>query len=39
VEMIDSVQILIDGEILPTLRGHVDIEGPLVANTAITRAG
>lgn len=34
---IDAVQILIEGEKLPTLRGHVDISVPLIANTAITR--
>jgi hypothetical protein len=39
VESVDSVQILVDGESLPTLRGHVDIEFPLVANSAITRSG
>jgi spore germination protein GerM len=39
VESVDSVQILVDGESLPTLRGHMDIESPLVANSAITRSG
>ncbi len=36
-EGIDAVQILIDGEKLPTLHGHVDISNPLIANPAITR--
>lgn len=36
-ESIDAVQILIDGEKVPTLHGHVDISNPLIANTAITR--
>jgi hypothetical protein len=39
VEAVDSVQILIDGEVVPTLRGHVDLESPLVANSALTRSG
>jgi len=34
---VDAVQILIEGEKLPTLGGHVDITVPLIANTAITR--
>jgi hypothetical protein len=36
-EGIDAVQILIEGEKVPTLRGHDDISVPLIANTAITR--
>jgi spore germination protein GerM len=35
---VDGVQILIDGERVPTLHGNVDLESPLIANTAITRA-
>ncbi len=38
IESADAVQILIEGEKVPTLRGNVDIEAPLIANTAITRA-
>jgi len=38
IESADAVQILIDGEKVPTLRGNVDIESPLIANTAITRS-
>jgi hypothetical protein len=38
VEAVDSVQILVDGETLSSLRGHVDIESPLIANSAITRS-
>lgn len=36
-EGIDSVQILIEDEKLPTLGGNVDISVPLIANAAITR--
>jgi hypothetical protein len=36
-ESIDAVQILVDGEKVPTLHGHLDISSPLIANTAITR--
>lgn len=36
-EGIEAVQILIDGEKVPTLHGHIDISSPLIANTAITR--
>jgi spore germination protein GerM len=36
-EGIDAVQILIDGERVPTLGGSLDINEPLIANTAITR--
>lgn len=36
-EGIDSVQILIEDERLPTLGGNVDISVPLIANAAITR--
>lgn len=36
-EGIESVQILIENEKLPTLGGHVDISVPLIANAAITR--
>ena len=38
IEGIDGIQILVEGERLPTLRGTVDIEQPLVANQAITRS-
>lgn len=38
-EGIDSVQILIEDERLPTLGGNVDISVPLIANAAITRTG
>lgn len=38
IEGVDGVQILIEGERLPTIHGTVDIEQPLVANQAITRA-
>jgi spore germination protein GerM len=38
-EGIDSVQILIEDEKLPTLGGNVDISVPLIANAAITRTG
>jgi hypothetical protein len=37
-ESVDAVQLLIEGEKVFTLRGHIDIESPLIANTAITRA-
>lgn len=36
-ESIDAVQLLIDGEKVPTLHGQVDVSSPLIANTAITR--
>jgi len=36
-EGIEAVQILIDGEKVPTLGGNLDISAPLIANTAITR--
>jgi hypothetical protein len=36
-ESIDAVQILVDGEKVPTLHGNVDVSIPLIANTAITR--
>jgi spore germination protein GerM len=38
IEGVDGVQILVEGERLPTLRGHVDLESPLIANPALTRA-
>lgn len=38
-EGIESVQILIEDEKLPTLGGNVDISVPLIANAAITRTG
>jgi spore germination protein GerM len=38
IEQIDAVQILIEGERVLTLGGQVDIESPLIANSAITRA-
>lgn len=38
-EGIEAVQILIDGEKVPTLKGNIDISSPLIANTAITRTG
>jgi spore germination protein GerM len=38
IEGVDGVQLLIEGERLPTLGGTLDIENPLVANQAITRA-
>lgn len=38
-EGIDSVQLLIEDEKLPTLGGNVDISVPLIANAAITRTG
>lgn len=34
-EGVDGVQILIEGEKLPTLRGTVDIESPLIANAGL----
>lgn len=37
-EGIDAVQLLIDGEKLPTLGGNLDISAPLIANPAITRS-
>lgn len=37
IDGIDAVQIKIDGEELPVLRGFVDIEGPLVADTGLMR--
>lgn len=37
-EGVDAVQLLVEGETLPTLRGNVDISVPLIANTAVTRA-
>lgn len=36
-EGIDGVQILIEGDTMPTLRGHVDISSPLIVNAAIMR--
>lgn len=36
-EGIESVQLLIESEKLPTLGGHIDIQTPLIANSAITR--
>ncbi len=38
IETVDGVQLLVEGEKVPTLRGTVDLEHPLVANQAITRA-
>lgn len=38
IEGVDGVQLLVEGERIPTLRGTVDLEQPLVANQAITRA-
>jgi spore germination protein GerM len=38
IEGVDGVQILVEGERLPTLHGNIDIEQPLIANQAITRA-
>ena len=35
---IASVQLLIEGETLPTLRGHIEIERPLIANTTLIRS-
>jgi spore germination protein GerM len=37
-ENVDSVQILIDGAKVPTLGGDIDLDGPLIANTSVTRA-
>jgi spore germination protein GerM len=37
-ENADSVQILIDGAKVPTLGGNLDLDAPLIANTAVTRA-
>lgn len=37
-ESADAVQILIDNEKLPTLKGSVEIESPLIANKAVIRA-
>jgi len=39
IDGVDSVQILIEDEKLPTLGGNVDISVPLIANAAITRTG
>lgn len=36
-EGVDGVQILIEGDTMPTLRGNVDISKPLIVNAAITR--
>lgn len=36
-EGIESVQLLVESEKLPTLAGHIDIYTPLIANSAITR--
>lgn len=36
-EGIEGVQLLIESAKMPTLRGHIDIETPLIANAAITR--
>ncbi|MEI7632859.1 MAG: GerMN domain-containing protein [bacterium] len=38
IENIEAVQILIEGERLPTLRGNVEIGTPLIANPSITIA-
>lgn len=38
IENIDAVQLLVEGEKVPTLGGQIDIESPLIANSAITRA-
>ncbi|MGB9692278.1 MAG: GerMN domain-containing protein [Candidatus Sumerlaeaceae bacterium] len=38
IEAVDGVQLLIEGEKVPTLRGTVDTDHPLVANQAFTRA-
>lgn len=38
VEGVEAVQILVENERLPTLRGHVDIENPLIANLAVNQA-
>ncbi len=38
IEGVDGVQILIEGERVPTLRGLVDLDQPLIANQALTRA-
>lgn len=38
IDSAEAVQILIDGEKVLTVGGHLDISTPLIANTAITRA-
>ncbi|MBX7246865.1 MAG: GerMN domain-containing protein [Candidatus Sumerlaeaceae bacterium] len=38
IESVNQVQLLIDGETVPTLRGNIDLESPLIANSAITRS-
>jgi spore germination protein GerM len=38
IETADAVQILVEGEKVLTLGGSIDIESPLIANSAITRA-
>jgi spore germination protein GerM len=38
IDNVDGVQILIEGERVFTLHGNVDLDSPLIANSAITRA-
>jgi hypothetical protein len=37
IETIEAVQILVEGERVPTARGTVDLESPLIANAALNR--